>query len=1222
LNATDFVNLHTHSDFSLLDGAAKAADLAKAAKKAGQTALALTDHGTLSGSIEFFKACKKEGVRPILGCEAYLAPGLDEKAHLRKGENEDGSVRRDEAGRKKSFDYAHFTLLAKNEAGWRNLSRLSSIAAVDGFYYRPRMSWALLTKYHEGLIALSGCLSGQLANEIKVGKYAEAEQHARRWTDLFGPDFYMEIQPALVEPQDKVNDECLRIAKRLGIKPVVTGDVHYVKAEDAEIQEVKICVSAHKTVAENRKSGLNMPPVFFFKGAPEMSSYFNHLQEAILTTREIADKCVDFSPLPGKFYLPKFTTPDGSTAIDYFKRLCHEGLVQRFGVKGAEERRARLDYEIGCILKTGFVDYFLIVQDLINWARSNGVPVGPGRGSAAGSLASYCLRITNLDPLRYGLIFERFMNPERVSMPDIDIDFDERNREKVIEYVKRRYGKDSVAQIATFGESKVKSAIRDVGRVLELPKLEVDRLARMVPEGPKVDFEGSLASVPELKAASEDPKTKRLFDLALGLEGLRRQAGKHAAGIVIGDVPLIERIPLMRVGSGDEAGICTAFTMNECEDVGLIKMDLLGLRTITHIHDTLSLIQSSHGVHLEEDAIPVRDNHSMETTTGDHPCPVHKVPFGRCRCCDKTLDLYCKAEVNGVFQVEGSGMKKLLLEVKPDRFDDVIAILALYRPGPMGSDMHMSYARRKNGQEEIVYDHPSLEPVLGETFALFVYQEQVMKLAQVLAGFTLPEADTLRKAIGKKKADVMEKLQSKFIDGCLNQGKVSQSKATEIWAAIVKFADYCFNKSHSAAYGLISWETAWLKANYPIEFMAALLTSWSGVTDKLATYIEEARRMGIHVEAPCVNTSEARFSIKKTKDGSSYIAYGLEAVKGVGPEKIEHLLAARQRVGGRFHSIVQLCEEVDSRILTKGVLEAFAKAGAFRSLGVRRSQLYTPVERTISSGAKGKSKTVVETPLETAARLSKVVRKEQAAGQGSLFKASDHEIVELDRELLPVVPEWDLAQVLEAEKEALGYYLTRHPLDEHRERVLEYATVEAARAGPAGKEPRNVVVGGAIRSVREILDKKQNVMAFVAIEDFSGMLEGVCFHGVWNEFKGVLTPGRVVLLDGQIDPLRDPPSIRILSVVPIEDAHMKLVGSATVEILLFKGRVTNGELEAATEIMRKNPGSRPVFFQWAYTNETRSLKRQSPISVSGTAMLRQQLQDVFGGHAAVRAGRA
>ena len=840
-----------------------------------------------------------------------------------------------------------------------------------------------------------------------------------------------------------------------------------------------------------------MEPEFYFKSSEEMQKEFSHVPEAILATREIAEKCEKIKILPGKFFLPKFLTPDGTPSVDYFKRLCHEGLVRRFGVKGAEERKGRLDYEIGVIEKSGFIDYFLIVQDLVNWGRKNNVPPGPGRGSAAGALTSYCLGITNIDPLRYDLIFERFMNPERVSMPDIDMDFDERGRGRVIEYAKKRYGEDAVAQIATFGESKVKSAIRDVGRVLELPKLEVDRLARMVPEGPKVDFEGSLASVPELKAASEDPRTKRLFDLALGLEGLYRQAGKHAAGIVISDIPIIERIPLMKVGSGDEAGICTQFTMEQVEDVGLVKMDILGLRTITQIYDTLHLVEQSTGIRLEEDDIPVRDNHSMETTKGSHPCPVHKVPFGRCRCCDKTVDLYCRAEVNGVFQVEGSGMKKLLINMRPDRFDDLIALVALYRPGPLGSGMHETYVRRKNGEEEVVYEHPVMESVTKKTYGVWCYQEQLMRMSVVLAGFTMPEADTLRKATAKKKADVMEKIKDKFIGGCVKTVGLDQSLAAEIWGKIVYFAEYSFNASHAACYALISWHTAWLKANYPIEFMAALLTSWSGVTDRLATYVEEARRMGIHVEAPDVNESDARFSIRRDKGGTSYIAYGLEAIKGVGPEKIEHILEARARVGGRFHSITQFCEEIDSKTIPKGVLEAFAKAGAFRSLGVRRSQLFTPVERTIHM--KKTMKTVVETPLETAARLSKAVKKDLAAGQSTLFNPTDEERFELDREFLPTVPEWDEHQILEAEKESLGYYLTRHPLDEHRARILEFGTIEAARIGEVTKERREVVIGGIVRSVRESLDKNQNLMAFVSLEDLSGTIDGVCFSNVWAE---------------------------------------------------------------------------------------------------------------------------
>lgn len=800
----DFVHLHVHSDYSLIDGAAKTDALAKAAKKHGQIAVALTDHGSVSGTIDFWKACDKQGVKPIVGCEAYLAPGLDDQAHTRRGIDQYGAPILNEKGKKKSFDYDHFTLIAKNLQGWINLRKLASIASLEGFYYRPRMSWALLTKYHEGLIALSGCLSGQLSNSLKIGRAEQAEADARRWKELFGDDYYVELMPVVEGPSDghkglaadqaKANDGCLAIARKLGIKTVATADVHYVEPAESAVQEVKICVNSYKTLEENRSSGLNMPPVFYFKSSEEMQALFRHHPEAALNTREIAEKCEKIKVLPGKFFLPKFQTPDGSPSVEYFRRLCWEGLIRRYGPAGSFDVAQRLQYEMSCIEKMGFVDYFLITQDFTSWARRNGIPVGPGRGSAAGSVVSYCLGITNIDPLRYGLIFERFLNPERVSMPDVDIDFDERGRGRVIEYVKQKYGEKCVAQIITFGESKAKSAIRDVGRVLDMAVPEVNKIAKMIPEDPKAELKDCLETIPELKAMSEtSAEKKRLFELALGLEGLFRSEGKHAAGVVIADTDLMERIPLKKVGKGDEAGVCTAFSMEQVEEVGLLKMDFLGLRTITQIYDTVALVKETTGLEIDPDMIPVRDNHSMETTTGDHRCGIHGVAFSVCRCCDKTLDVFRRADTNGVFQVEGSGMRKLLKQMKPDRFDDLIALVALFRPGPLGSGMDQTYVKRKNGEEPVTYEHPSLKSITEKTYGVWCYQEQLMQLSVAIAGFTLPQADELRKATAKKKPEAMAKIKDKFIPGCVKHGGMTEEDATAIWDKIVFFSEYSFN---------------------------------------------------------------------------------------------------------------------------------------------------------------------------------------------------------------------------------------------------------------------------------------------------------------------------------------------------------------------------------------------------------------------------------------------
>jgi len=1217
-SSADFVHLHVHSDYSLIDGAAKTEALAKAAKKNGQIAVALTDHGSVSGTIDFWKACNKEDVKPIIGCEAYLAPGLDDLAHTRRGIDKDGNAILNEKGKKRSFDYDHFTLIAKNLQGWHNLRKLSSIASLEGFYYRPRMSWALLTKYHEGLIALSGCLSGQLSNSLKVGKTEEAEAHARRWKDLFGDDYYVELQPVVDLPgelhqklavdQAKANDGCLAIARKLGIKTVATADVHYVEPKDSSIQEVKICVNSYKTLEENRTSGLNMPPVFYFKSSEEMQSLFRHYPEAALATREIADKVEKVKVLPGKYFLPKFQTPDGSSSVDYFRRLCWDGLVRRYGVEGSFGNAGRLQYEMTCIEKMGFVDYFLVTQDFTSWARNNGVPVGPGRGSAAGSIVSYCLGITNIDPLRYGLLFERFLNPERVSMPDIDIDFDERGRGRVIEYVKQKYGEKCVAQIITFGESKAKSAIRDVGRVLDMSHQEVNRVAKLIPEDPKAELKDCLETIPELKAMQEtDAGKKHMFELALGLEGLYRSEGKHAAGVVIADTDLMERIPLKKVPPNKEDSvICTAFSMEQVEEVGLLKMDFLGLRTITQIYDTVALIKDTTGKEIDPDSIPVRDNHSMETTAGAHRCHVHEVAFEVCRCCDKTLSVFMKAETNGVFQVEGAGMKKLLKQMKPDRFDDLIALVALFRPGPLGSGMDQDYVLRKSGEQELVYEHPKLEPITKETYGVWCYQEQLMQLSVALAGFTLPQADELRKATAKKKPEAMTKIKDKFIPGCVKHG-VSEELAKAIWEKIVFFSEYSFNKSHSAAYGLISWHTAWLKANYPIEFMAALLTSWSGSTDKLALYVDEIRRLGIPLEPPDVNESSARFTVRVGPTGDRTIIYGLDALKGVGSEAVRTILEARAKVG-RFTSIFHFCEVVDLKAVTSAVLDTLAKAGAFRSTGATRAQILESTTR-IESSRRGAAKEINENAIEAATRLAKQEKKERASGQTSLFQPNATET----SDTLPQVAEWSLNQALDAEREALGLYLTGHPLEEYSDALAEFATVMSARVSEVS-DTSDVIMGGVVRSVKKTLSKSGEEMAFITLEDLSGKVDAVAFPGIWEKHNELFKTGNVLFLQGDLDMKRDTPSLKIGRACDVKDGRNKFADPSTVIINLWNGSAKPEDLEKVKVVLTEHAGGQQrVYHRWWFReSDHHSAMKQFPQKVRITRLFREELGAALG----------
>lgn len=1222
MNSGDFVHLHCHSDYSHLDGAAKTESLVKAAKKAGHTALALTDHGSVSGAIEFWKACNAEGIKPIIGIEAYLAPGLDELAHTRRGKDEDGKDRRDPVtGRMMSFDYSHFTLLAKNFTGLKNIYRLASEAAINGFYYRPRMSWALIKERHEGIIALSGCLSGEPAEELKKGNDALALQHARRWRGLFGDDYYMELMPAWAPEQAKVNDGCLKIAKDLGAKCVATTDVHYVNPGDADVQEVKICVANHKTLAENRETGLNMKPVFFYKSTDEVAKDFTGYEHVLLTSREIADKVEKIEGkdiVPGKhkqYFMPKFVPPDGSKPLDFFKRIAQAGLIERYGLEGAKLNQARLNFELEVIEKSGFVEYLLIVWDFINWARNNGVPVGPGRGSVAGSLASYCMKITNIDPIRYDLLFERFMNPARVSMPDIDTDFDDRGRGRVVEYVKQKYGEECVSQIITFGENKAKSSIRDVARTIGVDVETTNRIARMIPDGPGIELADCLRDIDELKkAGEEDLRIGRVLNLALQLEGFYRNPGRHAAALVIGDKDLRERIPLTVVGSKHNRGVCTAFSMEYVEDVGLVKMDLLGLRTLTQIYDTLDLIQLTTGKRLEEDHIPVRDDKNMGETVGGHVCWVHDRPFSECQCCDKTLRILCEAETNGVFQVGSPGMKKLLKQMKPDRFDDIIALVALFRPGPLGTGMDQTYIRRKNGEEPITYDHPKLEPILKNTMGQFIYQESLMQLSVVLAGFTMPQADELRKATAKKKPEDMAKIGPNFVKGCIEVSGLTEEKAKSLWEQIVFFSSYSFNKSHSAAYGLISWHTAWLKANYPIEFFAGLMTSECGSTDALATYIDEAMRWSIEILPPDINTSSVRFSVVRMPEGSMAISYGLEAVKGVSTEAASAIVEARKKVG-RFRSALHFFESVDTDVVGTAAVEALAQAGAFLSTGANRAQLLTPQKYY-----KGKKvvKEIEETPLKAASLMARRSKKEARTGQGMLFDVPDpQEEAEMlvGTDLMPDIPEWPRRKIAEAEKESMGFYLTTHPLQEYMDVLQEYVSVISKKVRDMRPHARDhVVMGGLVVGMRTIIDKKGNEMAFVSVEDLSGPVDGRIFARTWVEVRRKISIGAVIFMAGELDDESDPPAMRVDRVWTPDEVPKELPRGRSLFMQLGKGSVTEVLKTAILDVLKRNPGDMPVF--WAYRGE-QELRRCMDQRTSGTHQVRQELRNVLGGRGEV-----
>jgi len=848
----DFVHLHVHSDYSLLDGAARVDGLVKTAADHGMGALALTDHGNLFGSLAFYKAARKAGVNPILGCEMYVAPGS------RTDRQKDPAT---------GVAAYHLTVLAKDHEGYRNLMRLASTAYMDGFYYHPRIDKAALAGHHRGLIALSGCLKGEVSHSLRTGNRRRALEAAAFYRDLLGEDFYVEVMRNGAEGQEENNRALVGVAREMGIPLVATNDVHYLTPDDFLAHEALLCLSTGKTLEDEDRLRMTANE-FWMKPPADMEGLFRDLPEAVRNTVAIGQKCRIELPFGGP-HLPRFTPPGGEEPVPFFRRLCREGLALRYPGSPPEALQ-RLEMEMAVIEKMGFVSYFLIVWDFIRFAREQSIPVGPGRGSAAGSIVAYSLRITDVDPLRYGLLFERFLNSERRSMPDIDIDFCRDGRAEVIRYVNQKYGgPENVTQIITFGTLAARAVLRDVGRVLAIPLAEVDALCKKVPAGPGVTLTDALGRDRDLAAAREDPRTKRLFDIALRLEGLNRHASVHAAGVVIGDGPLREHVPLYR----KDDDVTTQWTIEELEEVGLLKMDFLGLKTLTVLDRAVKLVAKTRGVAIDLARLPEGDR--------------------------ATYEMLGRGDSFGVFQLESGGMRDILQRLRPDRFEDLIAILALYRPGPLQTGMVDSYIRRKRGEEPVEVPHPALREVLAETYGTFVYQEQVMRIANVLAGFSLNEADGLRKAMGKKRPEEMAKLRDRFVEGAVSRG-TERGVAQRIWDQITAFAEYCFNKSHTAAYAVVTYQTAWFRANYPVEFLAALLTCDIGNTDKLVEGLDECRRAGIPVLPPAVDRSDVGFT-PEAREGAAApdsIRFGLAGIRGVGERAVESILEARARLGG------------------------------------------------------------------------------------------------------------------------------------------------------------------------------------------------------------------------------------------------------------------------------------------------------------------------------------
>jgi DNA polymerase-3 subunit alpha len=1098
--AAPFVHLHVHSEYSILDGACRIPDLVTRAAELEMPAVALTDHGSLAGAVELYRSCAKAGIKPVIGCEVYVC---DDRKALTKG-------------------YAHLTLLAETTEGYGNLIRLATAAYLEGYYYKPRVDWDLLSAHAGGVIALSGCLSGRVCKALERGADAEAEAELGRLTDIFGRDqVFVELQDSGLPVQQEINPRLLGLAQRAGIPVVATGDIHYLRHEDATAHEALLCIQSGDTLT-NPSHWRFETDQFYFKTPDEMLALFAGQPEALARTVEIAERCSVSIELD-RILLPQFPTPDGRDAFEFLVEQCERGLGKRYGA-ATPELRERLQFELKTIREMGFADYFLIVADFVGFARRNGIGVGPGRGSAAGSIVAYSLEITDIDPIRYDLLFERFLNPGRKTMPDIDIDFSVNGRDRVIEYVAEKYGRDRVAQIITFGTMAARAAVRDAGRVLDIPYGTVDKVAKLIPEGPKVFLDDNLKAGAELRQAYDaDEIVRQIVDLAKPLEGLVRQDSIHAAGVVISDRPLVEVVPLQQKGS--DAEVVTQFAMQDVEALGLLKMDFLGLRNLDVIDTALELIGTS------DSNLGGRDLAQLPL---DDP---------------KTYAMLARGDSTGVFQFESSGMREALRQVKPTEFEDLIALVALYRPGPMA--YIPVYAKRKHGQEQVSFADPRLEPITGPTHGICIYQEQYMEIAKQLAGFSPAEADDLRKAIGKKIHSLMASLKDKFVQGCV-ANRVDSKVAEHLWKDMEQAQDYSFNKSHAACYALIAYRTAYLKANHPAEYMAALVSSVMNTKDRVPFYVSACEEMGIEVLPPDVNTSAAGFAVVEGK-----IRFGLNAVKNVGENAVEAIIAARQE-GGPFASLWDFCERVDAQMVNKRALESLVRCGALDSAqGSRRGMLQV---------------------LEQALALGSRYNADRLAGQGSIFDLGSAD-TQVDpqpaRQHQPIsTQEFDKPELLRLEKESLGLWVSEHPLQGIREALRRKTDLPLGEL--AGRRDGDfVTVGGIVGAVRTVTTRKGDPMAFVRLDDLSGSTEVIAFNSAYAAARELLEADRVLLVRGRVDH-KDGETKLVAVEVDAFDVSAAEAGKAEVRLRVdarLVGPALIGELAA---VVRDFPGEARV----------------------------------------------
>lgn len=1108
MSTSEFIHLHVHTQYSMLDGAIRLGDLIAKCKDFNMPAVAITDHGAMYGALEFYEKANKAGIKPLVGCEFYIAENSLHCKDHNAGHN------------------FHIVLLAMNEAGYRNLMKLASIAQVEGFYYKPRIDREVLYKHNEGLLALTACLHGEIAWRITHNDFDGARKRALELQQIFGDRLYLELQENGIPEQKIANDGLLTIGKDLGVKVVATNDCHYLNQDESYAHEVLLSIQTGKTINDPKRFKFSTNELYF-KSPQEMATQFSYCPEALANTLEVADRCnleLEF----GKHYFPIFPIPQGESLESLFEKSCWEGLEQRFSdlrelhrlsTEKIKEYKDRLTMEIGVIQQMGFSGYFLIVADFITWAKEQKIPVGPGRGSGAGSLAAYCMQITDIDPMPYGLIFERFLNVERMSMPDFDVDFCKDRRDEVINYVKQRYGGDkNVAQIVAYGSMKARAVIRDVGRVLEIPLPQVDKIAKLIPEEIKITIDKAIDKEPRLREAMKQEDLRELLSVARTLEGLARHKTIHAAGVVISPKPMVEFLPLC-VGPNKE--VLTQYDMKYTEKTGLIKFDFLGLKTLTVIDRALKLIKLDIGTDVELNKIPMDDT--------------------------KSYDLLCRGDSLGVFQLESDGMRELLIKMKPEQFTDLIALVALYRPGPLDSGMVDTFVETKHGRQLPEYPLPQIKSVLEETYGVIVYQEQVMKIANILSGYSLGDADILRRAMGKKIPEVMEKERAKFMAGAL-KNNVPEDKATYIFDLMAKFAGYGFNKSHSAAYALIAYQTAYLKAHYPSQFLAALLSCDKDNTEKVVRYINECKIHSIEVLPPDINESFHDFTVINDR-----VRFGLAAVRNVGGAALESIIEEREK-NGHYISFGDFCSRIDSSRVNRKVIESLIKAGAFDSMNTRRAQFME----------------VLDTALERA----KAMQRDRLSGQMNLFSLGSSENTKISSEIeLPDVEEWPELTKLGYEKETLGFFLTGHPLERIIEEISTIADsdIEGLNACHDGQIIR---VGGLIQNYKEHKSKKGDRMAFAVLEDMVSSVEVIVFPSTFSQCSHLLGSDHPVIVLGTIQQGERGVKIIAESIMPPIEAMEKFTQDAVIKIRA--DRASRQHFEKIKDLLYQHHGTCPV----------------------------------------------